>query len=186
MRKNLSITPFQTFFVSKEESACPLIPEIMRFGKSLDKLNLETDDEVSISAAYGKRILINRSDVQLNELQQEDILELVDYDPIRNILLTIGKYEPCLDAPVHWVIQNARHDVHAVVLVKSKSISEKICKKIPITEHEAPPGTIEYAKEALKTLQKGKQIQIKNNGVLLVGTDLKEIEKSFLEIWGKQ
>ena len=158
----------------------------MKFGKALDKLDLKIDGEVSISTAYGKRILINRSNVKLNELQQEDIVELVDYDPIRNILLTIGKHEPCPEAPVHWIIQNARHDIHALVLVESKSISEKISKKIPITENKVPPGTIEYAKEALKALQKGKQIQIKNNGVLFAGADLKEIEKSFLEIWGKQ
>jgi len=183
MQKNLAPVGFQTFFVSREMSNCPLIAEITSFAKKLDKLDLGEDVDGSMSMGYGRRILINGRDSNLLAIQQEEMVELVDYDPVKNIIVAMGKTEPCCDAPVHWLVQKARHDVNAVLLVTGNKIVEHLLKTLPVTEHEAPLGTVALAKEVLKTLRRGKQIGIKSSGALFVGLNLTEVEDAFLKLW---
>jgi len=167
---------FQTFFASKEQSNCPLIPHIVRIGKKLKEMGLLKDGSGVVSLGYGKRVLINGNDVSLGDVRGEDILEIVDYNPVKRIVLTIGDKEPNVETPVHWLIHHAREDVNAVVQINSKKLVEKFSKKLPSTEKEWPSGTLELTKEILKTLRTGKIILIKNKGILFVGRNLKEVE----------
>ena len=60
----------QTFFVSKEQSNCPLIPDIVRLGKKFEDLGLiKEDTEGIISLKYGKRLLINGSGSNFREFR---------------------------------------------------------------------------------------------------------------------
>jgi hypothetical protein len=167
---------FQTFFASKEQSNCPLIPHIVSIGKKLKEMGLLKDGSGVVSLSYGKRVLINRNDVSLGDVGREDILEIVDYDPVKRIVLIIGDKEPNVEIPVHWLIHHARDDVNAVVQINSKKFVKKFSKKLPSTEKEWPSGTLELTKEILKTLRAGKRILIKNKGILFVGNNLKEVE----------
>lgn len=176
IEKNQINMVFQTFFVSREVSNCPLLIDIVKFGKQLDNLGLLQDSECSVSLGYGKRILINAKDVDFRDLERQDIVEIVDYDPIKHLVLAIGKKYPSLDTPVHWIIQRARYDVNAVFLISSEKLIEYFCNILPVTEKEACRGTIEYAKMILKALQKGRNIVVRNDGVVFVGVNLKEIE----------
>ena len=171
----------QTFFVSKEQSNCPLIPDIIRLGKNFEDLGLLEDVTTAIiSLKYGKRLLINGSGSNLGEIKINDIIEIVDYDPVKKVTLAIGPKTPHAETPVHWLIHHARDDVNAIIHFKSVKLAEKLTKKLPATEEEKPPGTLELAKEVLKTLRTSKNIIIKNNGVLFVGNSLKEAEDSAL------
>jgi len=174
--KNLPNISFQTFFASREQSNCPLIPDIVRIGKKLKEMGLLKDGTGVVSLGYGRRVLINGNDVSLGDVGRGDILEIVDYDPVKRVALTIGDKEPHVETPVHWLIHHARDDVNAVVQINSKKLAEKLSKKLPVTEKEWPPGTFELTKEILKTLRTGKGILIKNKGALFVGNSLKEVE----------
>jgi ribulose-5-phosphate 4-epimerase/fuculose-1-phosphate aldolase len=167
---------FQTFFASKEQSNCPLISHIVRISKKLKEMDLLKDGSGIVSLGYGKRVLINGNDVSLGDVGKEDIIEIVDYDPVKRIVLTIGNMEPNIETPVHWLIHHAREDVNMVVQINSKKLVEKFAKKLPSTEKEWPSGSLELAKEVLKTLRTGKIILIKNKGILFVGRNLKEVE----------
>ena len=157
-----------------------MIVDIIRLGKKIEELSIK-ETECNISLSYGKRLLINARDVNVEHMKQQDIVEIVDYDPIKNIVLAIGKKYPCIETPVHWIIQKARHDVHAVVEIKSKKMYETCCDYLPVTE-KTSCGTIDRAKAVLKTLRDSKNICIKDEGILLVGVHLKEIEDSLVEI----
>ena len=178
--EKLSPVLFQTFFVSREISISPLVVDIIKLSKKFEELKLK-DATCSISIAYGKRLLINARDVDVKHMKQHDIVEIADYDPIKNIVLAIGKKYPCIETPVHWIIQKARHDVHAVVDISSKKMYETCCDHLPVTE-KTSCGTIDRAKAVLKTLQDGKNICIQDEGILLVGLHLKEIEDSLIKI----
>ena len=115
----------QTFFVSKEQSNCPLIPDIVRLGKKFEDLGLlKEDTEAIISLKYGKRLLINGSGSNLGEIKINDIIEIVDYDPVKKVTLTIGPKNPHVETPVHWLIHKARDDVNAIIHLKSVKLSE--------------------------------------------------------------
>ena len=174
--KNLPNISFQTFFASREQSNCPLIPDIVRIGKKLKEMGLLKDGTGVVSLGYGRRVLINGNNVSLGDIGRGDILEIVDYDPVKRVALTIGDKEPNVETPVHWLVHHARDDVNAVVQINSKKLAKRLSKKLPATKKEWPPGTFELTKEILKTLRTGKGILIKNKGALFVGNSLKEVE----------
>ncbi len=178
--EKLSDTLFQTFFVSRELSISPMIVDIIKFGKKLEELKLKGLD-YSISLSYGKHLLINARGVDIKQMKQQDIVEIVDYDPIKNIVLAIGKKYPCIEAPVHWIVQKARHDVNAIVEITSKKLYQVCCDHLPVIA-KTPCGTIDRAKAVLKTLRDSKNICIKDECILLVGVHLKEIEDSLAKI----
>lgn len=168
--------PFQTFFISREISKCHLISDIIKIGKKINSLELENPTDSVLSISYGKRILINASGVNLINMSSQDILEIVDYDPIKNVVLAIGKQNPVIDTPVHWIIHHAREDVNAVIQLNGEKIIKRFLEHSPITETEYPSGTVELAKEVLKTIRKSKKIVIRNIGCLFVGISLNEVE----------
>jgi len=182
--KNLTNIPFQTFFVSREISSCPLILDIINLGRKIDEFGILEAGPCNISLAYGKRILINARDVNFKDMKQLDIIEIVDYDPIKNIILAIGKKYPNIETPIHWIVQKARQDINAILQITNKRLFERFCSDLPVTEREMPEGTLELAKEILKTLRESKDILIKNKGILLIGFDLNEVEDSLSKILG--
>ncbi|HUS98695.1 MAG TPA: class II aldolase/adducin family protein [Candidatus Thermoplasmatota archaeon] len=175
-----------TLFVSRETSKCPLISDMIKLGQLLQELGLTDKETGSISLDYGKRLLINSQNVDIKKMTQQDIVEIVDYDPLKNIMMVIGLNDPTRETPVHWIIQKARHDINAILQLKSVSLSERFQKKLPTTEKETQPGTLERAKEILKTLQNGKTIVIKNQGILFAGINSKEIHEAIQRYLGVQ
>ena len=179
--KNLSISSFQTFYISKEESNCPLISEIIRIGKKLKEYQMiENPDKTIMSLSYGKRLLINANSTNFVELKQKDFLEIVDYNPVKKVLLTMGPKEPCIDTSVHWLIHHSRNEVNAVIQLYDLR-AKKLDKKLPVTDKEYPPGTLEQAKEVLRCLRDSKIVIIKNQGVIFVGSSVKEVEELLLK-----
>jgi hypothetical protein len=179
--KNLPSPPLQTLFVSKEACNCPLIAEMMKLGQKLEDIGCAEKEIGILSLDYGKRLLINAKNVDVKQMKQQDVVEIVDYDPLKNMMLVIGAKDPCRDAPVHWIIQKARHDVNVLLQINSMRLLEKLKGSLPITVNETPPATLDRAKEILRTLREGKTILIKNEGVLLAGINIKEIEDSLMK-----
>lgn len=179
--KNLTVSSFQTFYTSKEESNCPLISAVVRIGKKLKESDkIENVKKTIMSLSYGKRLLINANDTNFVELKQKDFLEIVDYDPVKKVLLIMGSKEPCIDTSAHWLIHHSRTEVNAIIQLYDIK-AEKIDNKIPITEGEYNSGTLEQAKEILKCLRTSKIVIIKNQGIMFVGSSVKEVEDLLLK-----
>jgi ribulose-5-phosphate 4-epimerase/fuculose-1-phosphate aldolase len=177
--KKFVIPNYQTFYLSKEESSSPFIQEIAKIGKK--PVFSKNTTEVTISMRNGKRLLINAKNSDIKEIKQDDFLEIVDYDPLKNFLLLMGPKEPRSETPIHWIIHNAREDVNATIQITSNKIAEKLTGEIPSTEKEYPPNTLDQIKAILKCLRDSKKVIIKNQGVLFVGRSLKETEELVLE-----
>lgn len=169
-----------TIFVSRETSNCPLLSDMITLGQSLEDFGLTDKDTGTLSLDYGRRLLINAKNVDLKKITQQDIVEIVDYDPLKNIMMVIGLNDPSLETPVHWIIQKARHDVNAVLQINSASLFERFQNTLPTTEKETKPGTLDRAKEILRTLRNGKTVLIQNEGIVFVGINGKEIHDALL------
>jgi len=180
-RGNLPNFSFQTFYVSKEESNCPLISDIIRSNKKIRELDvLKKIDQIIFSMRYIKRVLILADKINFKEIKQEDFLEIVDYDPLKKVILLIGLKEPRVETPIHWMIYNSRIEINAIIQINSGILSEKLEKKFPTTEKDFPAGTLEQAKEILRNLRNSKIVVIKNQGVLFVANSQKEVEDTVL------
>jgi hypothetical protein len=173
----------QIIFVSRETSNCPLISEMIRLGHSLEEQGIPEKDVCVMSLDYGKRLLINGKNVDIKKMTQQDVVEIVDYDALKNIIMVIGNKDPCQQTPVHWIVQKARHDINAILQINSKTLIEKLKGTLPMTEKETPPGTLDQAKEILKALRNGKTIIIRNQAVLCAGFNIQELE-SALQTYG--
>lgn len=183
MKENIINTPIQTFFVSRELSNCPYIQDIMKFGKKLVKLGMKDIGDFCISITYGKRILINTKHRSIEKIKQQDFIEIVDYDPLKHIILAMGKKYPYIDTPVHWLIHHARDDVNVIIQFNGENIIRKFLTKFTETKKYYPSGTLELAKEVLKTLRSSKKIIIKNTGVLFIGISITEVEDMIVKAY---
>jgi hypothetical protein len=106
IREDVTTISFQTFFISGETSNCPYTADIIEFGKKLDEFGIVKDRECYISLSFGKRILINSKNFNIKYLKRQDIIEIVDYDPIKNVILVIGKKYPSIEMPIHWITKS--------------------------------------------------------------------------------
>ena len=181
---NSSNINFQTFFVSNDITTNPLFGDFIKIITELEKGNLIKNNNFTVSIKYGKRLLINSNNISFKEISKQDIVEIVDYDPLKKIFLAIGKKIPSIDAPVHWIIQNARSDINAIVELSEHKLNNKTKKGFIEIEKEYLRGTIDLAKEILKTLRSSKNIFIKNNGVIMVGINSDDIIKTIRRISG--
>lgn len=173
----------QTVYVSKEISNCPLIANAINFDKNIKKSDLfEKNSDTTISLRYGKRILINGKNSLFGELKQEDFLEIVDYDPLKKMMLLIGPKEPKFDTTIHWLIHYAKKEVNAIVQINCKKLVKRIKKRLPEIKGNYHMGSLELAKEILKEIRNNKGLIINKNGIFFVGKDIDEIEMDILKI----
>jgi len=73
--------------------------------------------KVGLSLRYGNNFIQTPQDRELLELVREDIIEIADYDPVRNSLLYIGKQAPDRFAPILWFIYRTYPDVNVVLIL---------------------------------------------------------------------
>jgi hypothetical protein len=166
---------FETFYASNDKPKNPLIPEIVKLGKKLKDKKLTKNSTIIISLGFGKRVLINTNVNDYSEIKDNELIEIVDYDPVKNNLLIIGQNQPRLESPVHWMIHHAREDVGAVIQINNDEIINKV--NYPETEKEYLTGSFEQIKSVLGLLRDSKKIKIKNQGILFVGKTIQDLEK---------
>lgn len=176
----------QVFYISKEEINCPLIVDILKISKILkEKSVLTKDSDVIFSIGFGKRMIINGEVKDISNIKREELLEVVDYDAIRNNLLLIGSTVPKIETSLHWMIHHARDDVNFIAQINKTDIIDKIKKKnIAEVTDKYPIGSLNNIKEVLKTMRTNKKIIIKNNDLLIVGRNTADIEKQIQDIFG--
>lgn len=178
---------FQSFYISKEQTNSPLLVNIIKIGKKLKEKGILPDNtSATISLGFGKRILINSDVEDFSNIKKEELIEIVDYNPIKNILLVIGPMEPKIETPIHWMIHHARKEVNSIVQIYNGTLAEKLFNNIPLVNDKYPIGSIENIKEILKSLSFNNKIIIGYDSILFVGNRLSEVEdiifKTFEEL----
>jgi hypothetical protein len=176
--KQIKNLPIQVFYTSKEETNCPLVTDLIKIGKKINEKGiLKQQDKAIISFRYVKRILINGMVQDYSEIKRKELLEIVDYNPVKNNLLVMGTSEPFIETSIHYMIHNAKKEIKIVLQINKEKILQKIDDEIPILEDKYPINSIESIKEILKAMKNENIIGIKNNRLLFVGKDIIEIEK---------
>jgi ribulose-5-phosphate 4-epimerase/fuculose-1-phosphate aldolase len=166
-------------YISREINISEAIVDILSFAKTLNK-KISSSAKIIISVSFGNRLLLSIKQNNVKNITQDDIIEIIDIDPIKKNVLLIGKKPPCIETLVHWIIHKARPDINAVVEIQSHEIYQKYCNKVPILK-KTQKGTIEQAKTILQSFQKNKNICIENETIILSGIYLKEIEEYLIK-----
>jgi hypothetical protein len=84
----------------------------------------------SISLRTGTGFLINTEDFEFGKINKDDIIEIMDYDPVRNNLIAIGNGDnpPVLDTTIHWFIYRGLTDVNVILLLNEEKLIDKFPK----------------------------------------------------------
>lgn len=176
--------PLKLFTLSAEESNCPFIPQICELGISLHQqfFMQKKESETLISMSYGKRVIINTPSHPINHLSRDAFIEIVDYDPINNILLFIGPAKPHLLTPLHWLIHHAKPQITSLVFLQTFEQTIQITQTSFETV-QMGRTILDTAKTVLKSLQKKSIIHIQGTGVLITGETIDKIkERVFREM----
>ena len=157
----------RTLFLSREEVRNPLADEIKRAGKIVKEKRLVEGNYGNISARYGKRMVITATGSDLGNLSNEDMVEVVDYNPATDVAMVIGLKEPSTETPMHWLLYR-REDINAIIHVHATF------EEAPTSEKYAKEGTLELAMEAIKALKNSKIANLRGHGSVAVGVNMED------------
>jgi L-fuculose-phosphate aldolase len=108
-------------------------------------------------------------------LSYDCFVNVQNYDQQSNTVYIEGRRQPSSEAIMHYSIYKTRKEVNAVFHGHNKAIVMNSSKfGFAVTEREHEPGTIDLAKEVLKTLNNKNLIVLKNHGFVTVGRTMKE------------
>jgi L-fuculose-phosphate aldolase len=179
-------TGFQTFFASREISKCSLVGDIISTSKRLYEIGLFERNIGEISVRYGNRIVMTTNNSNMKNLSLEDLVEIVDYDPIKQVALVIGLNEPSREVQMHWLIYRARKDVNAIIHVNDLAALDKVdivkSGNIPVIEKGERYNAIKSTLEVIKALKDSKYVLIRDYGSVAIGMNLKDAEEIVMKI----
>ncbi len=170
---------FKTIFISDEVPDDKEIEGLKHWCNQFHKNNLTLPKEGASTGNLSCRIedgfLITATTLKTKEnLSNDSFVRVVNYDVYKNTIYAEGTQEPSCESIMHFLIYNTRGDVNAIFHGHDQSIVKNAEKlKLPVTEDEAPPGTIELANEVLSVLENN-FIVIKNGGFVSLGETMKE------------
>lgn len=138
-------------FVSREKVKNPYTVEMIKRGR-------EIKEEGTISVRFGNRIIITTR-YDLGDLGEDDFAEVVDFNITSNVSLVIGRKEPSIALPLHWMIYRLPN-VNAIVHLH-KTLPDKL--------------DMDYVLKMLKNLKERKILEDALFGRIAIGFTLDEI-----------
>ena len=174
----------QTFFISQEFSTGPIINNILEETKKIAELTYGDNTQGMISIGFGKRTSVTAESTPFKTIQPEHLIEIVDYDTTKQILLVMGKKEPIKDVAVHWIIHHAKNEIGIIIYLKDTEENEQLISSIPHI-NAIPHGSIlDRSKTILKALQKQNTLYLEGEGIFLTGRTISEVQQQLLHFRG--
>lgn len=147
---------FETFTVSREEISNPLLPEIIRAGRTLAEHGCNAG---VVSARYGNRVVLSTG--PLSDLEPAAFVELADYDPTRTTAMVIGAHAPPQSTPLHWLLYRRSETNAAIQLHRTFDDIE--------TADCDPTGDIDELMEALRLLRDSACVNLDGEDCIAIG-----------------
>ena len=166
------------------------INSIKDTGKKLSKIKIF--DCGIIASRYGKRIIITGEGTYFNSISQDNVLEIVDYDPSRRFLLALGhtSCSPPNETPIIWHALYNIPDIEAAIMIHYDNIQD--INKVNNEENIVDIKILDLNNllNTLGILKNNNYILLENKGVLAIGKNLDEaynlIKKIFEDIIDKE
>ena len=171
----------------REVHDSPLGKELIKIGKKVgDTLELEGVVTGSLSTIFGNGFIITADNSDLKNLDTQGIIEILDYDPVRNTIIARGKRDSCMETPLHWFIYRGYPEVGAIIHIRNNILVEKITaanlQDLVISPFKVKYITSELAMEILKLLKGQNIILLQENGVVAVADSLENAYNLIVEL----
>ncbi len=145
------------------------------FEKLKENLNIVFS---SASLRTGAGFLINSTNFNFVEDKVENVVEVIDFDPIRNNMMVVGNIEPINESTIHWFLYRGLKDINGILIINDDEVFE-IFKNRSFIELEYNDGMLntdlslrilKAAKDSKITILNGSII----SGILITGKTLNE------------
>ena len=178
MPENSNI-PFSSVFLDKNPLIDTHIDEMLQWCKKISGFSSKPGIEGNLSFRTKMGFIITSSDLMLNSLTKDTVVEVrgVVFGLNRPSIYTKGQVAPPEEALLHSVIYEAFPEINAIFFLTSQNIIEAAEKSgVPSADTNRPAGSQELAQEVVnlfKSNNKGPLI-IKNRGVMMLGKTMSE------------
>jgi hypothetical protein len=171
-------------FISRAKQLTPRSKDVVAVAVSL-KDDLKIKGNHSISTRTGNGFLINTGYFESKDFNRDNIVEVIDFDPVRNNMMVIGNDPPAFDSAYQWFIYRGLPWINGVINIDNLDIIEQFSKKYPIVDMYKKISNTDLALTILKTAKSSKICILKNQSVLVVGNTLKEAYDDFKKEYKK-
>ncbi|WP_455392762.1 class II aldolase/adducin family protein [[Eubacterium] cellulosolvens] len=134
----------------------------------------------SASIRTGNGFFINTAYFDINNFNRDYIIEVIDFDPVRNNMMVIGNEPPAPDTALHWFIYRGLPEVFGVINVHNSDVLASFQKSsyptIDISEEAMDTNT---ALEVLKNVKNSEVTLIPKLGILVVGRSVMDAYEIF-------
>lgn len=173
---------FSSFFMSNRPSTLKFIYEMIDCNRKLgDAINYNVVQ--SISTKCGHRFMITCTGANIASLSTNGVVEVADYDPVRNTMMLLGAREPNLDAPLHWLIYKGFPNINGVVRIYNDSIMQN--NELLKTKRNIKYINFETSLEIAELLKKSNCVVIGELGLIAIGKSLREVAETIINIYRK-
>jgi hypothetical protein len=91
--------------------------------KFRDDLNLKHIKSATIRTGSG--FLINTQSYNIKDINRDNFIEIIDFDPVRNNMMVIGTEPPADDASIHWFVYRGLPEVNGIIVIDDLDIFNK-------------------------------------------------------------
>ncbi len=170
---------FSTTFSSKEAPEDTRIYEVISLGEKFHGLHLLPKEKGghagNMSFRNSKGFIITAGGVDKGRLTQDDFVQVLSCNVDSKSVVAEGAKEPSSETMMHYLLYSKRPDVGAVIHVHDDTLLLKASKlSIRITGSPHPYGTVELARDVVKSIGKSDFVAVRKHGVVSVGKSLWE------------
>jgi hypothetical protein len=146
------------------------------FNSSFEKLEELKDRDIpridlnSLSIRTVKKFVITRPGEIGGKLTPDDMIEIVDYDPVRDSALALGSKNTPEDIPVHWLIYRAFEHVNGIANLNLKLDDDTLKQlEISVLDRQLKVLKPDSVMGILPQLAESKSIYLHDRGLLFYG-----------------
>ena len=179
---NNCVSHFHYHRLSSEESNNTLIPQIIELGKVV---HLHIKDFVLdsvIGLSYGKRLIITGERIILNNIKREDIIEIIDVDPVKKQVLYFGSASPARYTPLLYMIHYAKTEIQFLLFFSLKERMEKQFRLQSASQIKDEKTFMDLMKSILTSLQTHENIIINSKYLIITSLTKQRIEKTIEQV----
>jgi ribulose-5-phosphate 4-epimerase/fuculose-1-phosphate aldolase len=137
----------------------------------------------SISIRHLNKFIITADNANLYALTHDELVEIADYDPVRDSILAIGRAYPSVETPVHWYIYRSFPQMHAVTYVQ---YTIELANDHRIGKSDIIPHSPEFAIELLRVLKQAHYAVVGTRSAIAIGDKLETAIHLLVELYNKQ
>jgi hypothetical protein len=168
--------------LSSEEINNDLIPQISELGKYIHLHANHFVKESTIAISYGKRLIITGENRMVNMIKKENMIEIIDVNPVKKHVLYFGSAIPSRYTPLLYLIHYAKKEIQVQLFITFKEDRAKHFKMISASFINDENTFMDLVKSVLISLQTHDHVIINNKYLLMTGPTKQSIETSLKQV----